>query len=64
VEIRINPVGDSMTSTQDKKYAALIGPENFLWLGHGRGKYLALFPVTSTATLTTTTTTTAVTTIS
>jgi hypothetical protein len=41
VEVRVNPVGN----TQEKRYAALFGTENFLWLGHGRGKYLALFPV-------------------
>ena len=31
-------------TTQDKRYAAL-GEENYLWFGHGRGKYLALSPV-------------------
>jgi hypothetical protein len=43
VEVRVNPVGN----TQVKKYAALPGSANFLWLGPGRGKYLGLFSVTA-----------------
>lgn len=46
VEVRVNPVGDSMTGTQDKKYETLRGPEILLWLGHGKGN-IWLSPLSS-----------------
>jgi hypothetical protein len=48
VQVRVNPVGDATTGTEDKRYEALrttTEADIYLWLGQHIGKYLALSPV-------------------